>query len=145
MGAEEDPSFWSGNGVKRFEDIDVGLKSLSSYTVSGLAPGVEYVFELCLKKGNFVIGITSAVYRTKRQGFEADAGIQVWSITKKPCLLLFLPATLMSRAQDTNLLTQTFLVGEKKSLIVKSYQDRIEHETRLPGSRPTGQPYWQSH
>ena len=79
---EEDPSFWSGNGVKRFEDIDVGLKSLSSYTVSGLAPGVEYVFELCLKKGNFVIGITSAVYRTKRQGFEADAGIQVWSITK---------------------------------------------------------------
>ena len=111
---EEDPSFWSGNGVKRFEDIDVGLKSLSSYTVSGLAPGVEYVFELCLKKGNFVIGITSAVYRTKRQGFEADAGIQVWSITKKICLLLFLPAALMSRALDTNLLTQTLLLGEKK-------------------------------
>ena len=117
---EEDPSFWSGNGVKRFEDIDVGLKSLSSYTVSGLAPGVEYVFELCLKKGNFVIGITSAVYRTKRQGFEADAGIQVWSITKKICFLFFFPATLTSRAQDTNLLTQTFLVSEKKSLIVKS-------------------------
>ena len=92
MGAEEDPSFWSGNGVKRFEDIDVGLKSLSSYTVSGLAPGVEYVFELCLKKGNFVIGITSAVYRTKRQGFEADAGIQVWSITKKT-LLAFVPSS----------------------------------------------------
>ena len=99
---EEDPSFWSGNGVKRFEDIDVGLKSLSSYTVSGLAPGVEYVFELCLKKGNFVIGITSAVYRTKRQGFEADAGIQVWSITKKFCLLLFLPATLMSGHELTD-------------------------------------------
>ena len=74
--AEEDSSFWTGNGVKRFEDIDVGLKSLSSYTVSGLAPGVDYVFELCLKRGDFVIVITSEVYRTKRQGFETAAGIQ---------------------------------------------------------------------
>ena len=76
QGGEEDSGFWTGSGIKRFEDIDVGLKSLSSYTVSGLAPGVDYVFELCLKRGDFVIVITSAVYRTKRQGFETSRGIQ---------------------------------------------------------------------
>ena len=36
--------------VKRYMDIDVGLK-MNSYTVNGLQPGIEYLFELCLRKG----------------------------------------------------------------------------------------------
>ena len=39
-----------GNAVKRYMDIDVGLK-MNSYTVNGLQPGIEYLFELCLRKG----------------------------------------------------------------------------------------------
>ena len=42
--------------VRQYEDIDVGLK-MNSYTVNGLTPGVTYLFQLCLRKENYIINI----------------------------------------------------------------------------------------
>ena len=77
--SQEDPEFRKG-GIKQFDVIDVGLK-MSSYTVGGLAPGVDYLFELCLRKENFVIVINSAVFKTKDEGYEVGLGIQTDWVT----------------------------------------------------------------
>ena len=61
--------------IKQYEDIDVGLK-MNSYTVNELQPGATYVFQLCLRKGGYVIGISSAELTTKDRGFEVELGIE---------------------------------------------------------------------
>ena len=66
--------------VKRYEDIDVGLK-MNSYTVNNLAPGVEYIFELCLRKDKYVMIISSATLKTKGSGYEIGVGIQTDWVT----------------------------------------------------------------
>ena len=66
--------------MKQYEDIDVGLK-MNSYTVNGLAPGVTYLFQLCLRKENYVIIISSTTLKTKNSGFEIEAGIETDWIT----------------------------------------------------------------
>ena len=75
----EDQQFKKGL-VKQYEDIDVGLK-MNSYTVNGLAPGVTYLFQLCLRKENYVINISSTTLTTKNSGFEIEAGIETDWIT----------------------------------------------------------------
>ncbi|CAB4058629.1 unnamed protein product [Lepeophtheirus salmonis] len=61
--------------VKQYEDIDVGLK-MNSYTVNGLDPGQTYRFLLCLRKGEYVLTISSAVLKTKNPGYEVELGIE---------------------------------------------------------------------
>ena len=53
--------------VKRYMDIDVGLK-MNSYTVNGLQPGIEYLFELCLRKEEYIIPISSTLLTTRNSG-----------------------------------------------------------------------------
>ena len=59
--------------VKRYMDIDVGLK-MNSYTVNGLEPGIEYLFELCLRKEEYIIPISSALLTTRNSGYEVAVG-----------------------------------------------------------------------
>ena len=54
---------------------------MNSYTVNGLTPGATYLFELCLRKENYVINISSATLTTKNSGFEVEAGIETDWIT----------------------------------------------------------------
>ena len=65
------------NAVKRYMDIDVGLK-MNSYTVNGLEAGIEYLFELCLRKEEYIIPISSTLLTTRNSGYEVALG--------KPCL-----------------------------------------------------------
>ncbi len=55
--------------IKQYEDIDVGLK-MNSYTVNGLNPGVTYLFTLCLRRGEYVITISSAALTTREPQFQ---------------------------------------------------------------------------
>ena len=68
------------NGFSKRFDIGMRLKT-NSYTVSGLAPGVDYLFELCLKRADFIIVINRAVYTTRYQGFEVGVGIETDWVT----------------------------------------------------------------
>ena len=54
---------------------------MNSYTINGLTPGVTYLFQLCLRKENYVINISSATLTTKNSGFEVEAGIETDWIT----------------------------------------------------------------
>ncbi len=67
-----------GSFLKRYEDIDVGLK-MNSYTVNALYPGRSYTFELCLLKGldgAYIIPISSTILTTKESEFELALGIE---------------------------------------------------------------------
>lgn len=66
--------------VKQYMDIDVGLK-MNSYTVNSLAPGVTYLFELCLRKETYVIPISSAQLTTRNSGYEVELGIETDYVT----------------------------------------------------------------
>jgi len=70
----------SGNAVKRYMDIDVGLK-MNSYTVNGLQPGIEYLFELCLRKEEYIIPISSTLLTTRNSGYEVALGIETDYVT----------------------------------------------------------------
>ena len=61
--------------VKQYEDIEVGMK-MNSYTVNGLKPGQSYVFELCLRKEEYIIPISHATLTTRGSGYESDLGIK---------------------------------------------------------------------
>jgi hypothetical protein len=65
----------SDRPLKQYEDIDVGLK-MNSYTVNGLAPGRDYVFELCLRRESYVMPISSARLRTRASHFQTALGIE---------------------------------------------------------------------
>ena len=66
--------------IKQFMDIDVGLK-MNSYTVNNLEPGVEYLFELCLRKENYIIPISSTLLTTRNSGYEVALGIETDYVT----------------------------------------------------------------
>jgi hypothetical protein len=66
--------------IKQFVDIDVGLK-MNSYTVNGLEPGVEYLFELCLRKEKYIIPISSTLLTTRNSGYEVALGIETDYVT----------------------------------------------------------------
>ena len=68
------------NNVKRYMDIDVGLK-MNSYTVNGLQPGIEYLFELCLRKEEYIIPISSTLLTTRNSGYEVALGIETDYVT----------------------------------------------------------------
>lgn len=61
-------------------DIDVGLK-MNSYTVNGLEPGIEYLFELCLRKEEYIIPISSTLLTTRNSGYEVALGIETDYVT----------------------------------------------------------------
>ena len=61
-------------------DIDVGLK-MNSYTVNNLEPGVEYLFELCLRKESYIIPISSTLLTTRNSGYEVALGIETDYVT----------------------------------------------------------------
>lgn len=61
-------------------DIDVGLK-MNSYTVNSLEPGVEYLFELCLRKEKYIIPISSTLLTTRNSGYEVALGIETDYVT----------------------------------------------------------------
>ena len=61
-------------------DIDVGLK-MNSYTVNGLQPGVDYIFELCLRKEQYIIPISSTLLTTRNFGYEVELGIETDYVT----------------------------------------------------------------
>ena len=65
---------------KQYMDIDVGLK-MNSYTVNGLQPGVEYIFELCLRKEQYIIPISSTLLTTRNFGYEVELGIETDYVT----------------------------------------------------------------
>jgi hypothetical protein len=66
--------------VKRYMDIDVGLK-MNSYTVNGLQPGMPYLFELCLRKEQYIIPISSTILTTRNTGYEVKLGIETDYVT----------------------------------------------------------------
>ena len=66
--------------IKQFMDIDVGLK-MNSYTVNNLEPGVEYLFELCLRKESYIIPISSTLLTTRNSGYEVALGIETDYVT----------------------------------------------------------------
>lgn len=66
--------------VKQYMDIDVGLK-MNSYTVNGLEAGVEYLFELCLRKAEFIIPISQTLLTTRNSGYEVALGIETDYVT----------------------------------------------------------------
>ena len=79
--AESNQNRGSGGGnVKRYMDIDVGLK-MNSYTVNGLQPGIEYLFELCLRKEEYIIPISSTLLTTRNSGYEVALGIETDYVT----------------------------------------------------------------
>jgi len=57
--------------LRQYEDIDVGLKS-NSYTVSGLSPGAAYDFALCLRRAEFLIPVSNAVFVTRGSAFQVS-------------------------------------------------------------------------
>ncbi len=73
---EQQKTLLSCHFVKsRYEDIDVGLK-MTSYTVNGLRPGVTYLFTLCLRRGEYVIAVSSAALTTREPDFQDGLGIE---------------------------------------------------------------------
>lgn len=74
------PTLTEENSVKRYMDIDVGLK-MNSYTVNGLEPGIEYLFELCLRKEEYIIPISSTLLTTRNSGYEVALGIETDYVT----------------------------------------------------------------
>lgn len=60
---------------KQYEHIDVGLK-MNSYTVNGLEAGHRYLFELCLRRDQYIIPISSLFLTTKNSDFQTELGIE---------------------------------------------------------------------
>ena len=54
---------------------------MNSYTVNSLEPGVEYLFELCLRKEKYIIPISSTLLTTRNSGYEVALGIETDYVT----------------------------------------------------------------
>ena len=54
---------------------------MNSYTVNNLEPGVEYLFELCLRKESYIIPISSTLLTTRNSGYEVALGIETDYVT----------------------------------------------------------------
>jgi len=65
--------------LRQYENIDVGLKS-DSYTVSGLSPGAAYDFRLCLRRAEFVIPVSNAIFVTRGIAFQVSANVSCAAI-----------------------------------------------------------------
>ena len=99
---------------------------MNSYTVNGLTPGVTYLFQLCLRKENYIINISSATLTTKNRGFEVDAGIETdWiTILCVALILIGLTATCVTLSIIRWWRYHTYLVRVKaKSKLVKGNDD----------------------
>ena len=96
---------------------------MNSYTVNGLTPGATYLFELCLRKENYVINISSATLTTKNSGFEVEAGIETdWiTILSVALILVGLTATCIAISIIRWWRYHTYLVRVRaKSKLAKS-------------------------
>jgi len=116
--------------VRQYEDIDVGLK-MNSYTVNGLTPGATYLFQLCLRKENYVINISSATLTTKNSGFEVKAGIETdWiTILSVALILIGLTATCVALSIIRWWRYHTYLVRVRaKSKLVKGGDTSSQRE-----------------
>lgn len=96
---------------------------MNSYTVNGLTPGATYLFELCLRKENYVINISSTTLTTKNSGFEVEAGIETdWiTILSVALILVGLTATCIALSIIRWWRYHTYLVRVRaKSKLAKS-------------------------
>jgi hypothetical protein len=111
--------------VKQYEDIDVGIK-MNSYTVNGLLPGHTFIFELCLRKAEYIIPISSVQLTTKGSEFEDGLGIETDYVS------LVCVAAILSIAALTCLITSVIrVIRFHEALLVRKQGDSLSQREMI--------------